>query len=268
MKFLRWIEARLSSQPRKRESLNDVHQLLQEAHDHLRMEEYDKARAPLLQAIGSRDDINEPETISYILTSLGATWLLTERYEDGVAFFSRYIDRYSEDSEAYSGRAEALWYTGRLQDAIRDYSRALELKPKNIMSLSGRGQVLGEAGEHGRAIEDLDLALRALETVSAPDASWAKWYEQIEAFVHNGRAFALAGLGKNGAAMDEFEVSIKLSPENAWVYHNRGQVCELAGDRENAIADYQKALSKKNPALTPKRKAHAQARIRELSNYF
>jgi tetratricopeptide (TPR) repeat protein len=231
------------------------------------VEEYDKARAPLLQAIGSRDDINEPETISYILTSLGATWLLTERYEDGVAFFSRYIDRYSEDSEAYSGRAEALWYTGRLQDAIRDYSRALELKPKDIMWLSGRGQVLGEAGEHGPAIEDLDLALQALETVSAPDASWVKWYEQIEAFVHNGRAFALAGLGKNGAAMDEFEVCIKLSPENAWVYHNRGQVCELAGDQENAIADYQKALSKKNPALTPKRKAHAQARIRELSDH-
>jgi Tfp pilus assembly protein PilF len=267
MKFLRWIGARLSPQPRKRESHNNVHQLLQEAHDHLRLGEYDKARTPFLQAIGSRDDINEPETISYILTSLGATWLLTERYEDGIAFFSRYIDRYSEDSEAYSGRAEALWYMGRLQDAIRDYSRALELKPNNIMSLSGRGQVLGEAGEHGRAIEDLDLALRAFETVSTPDASWAKWYEQIEAFVHNGRAFALAGVGKNGAAMDEFEVSIRLSPENAWVYHNRGQVCELAGDQENAIADYQKALSKKNPALTPKRKAHAQARIRELSNH-
>jgi tetratricopeptide (TPR) repeat protein len=74
-------------------------------------------------------------------------------------------------------------------------------------------------------------------------------------------------IGKNAAAMDESEASIRLSPENAWVYHNRGQVCELAGDRENAIADYRKALSKKNPALTPKCKAHAQARIRKLSNY-
>jgi hypothetical protein len=67
------------------------------------------------------------------------------------------------------------------------------------------------ADEHGRAIEDLDLALRALETVSAPDASWAKWYEQIEAFVHNGTAFALAGLGKNAAANDEFE-AIQVHP--------------------------------------------------------
>jgi len=232
----------------------------------MRLEEYDKARAPLLQVIESRDSINEPETISYILTSLGATWLLTERYEDGIAFFSRYIDRYSGDSEAYCGRAEALWYTGRLQDAIRDYSRALELKPSNVLALSGRGQVLAEAGQHGRAIEDLDLALRALKTVSTPDASWARWYEQIEAFVHNGRAFALAGLGENGAAMDEFEVSIKLSPENAWVYHNRGQVYERVGNREKASADYQKALTNKNPVLSPNRRAHAQARLRELSN--
>jgi tetratricopeptide (TPR) repeat protein len=266
MKFLRWIRARLSPQPRKAESLNNVPQLLQDAHAHMRLEEYDKARPPLLQAIGSRDSINEPETISYILTSLGATWLLTERYEDGIAFFSGYIDRYSEDSEAYCGRAEALWYTGRLQDAIRDYSRALELKPNNVLSLSGRGQVLAEAGEHGRAIEDLDLALRALKTTSMPDASWTKWYEQIEAFVHNGRAFALAGLGESGAAMDEFEVSIRLSPENAWVYHNRGQVYERVGNGENASADYQKALTKKNPPLSPNRKAHVQARVRELSS--
>jgi tetratricopeptide (TPR) repeat protein len=138
----------------------------------MRLEEGDKARAPLLRAIEFRGSISEPETISYILTSLGSTWLLTERCEDGIAFFSRYVERYSEDSEAYCGRADALWYAGRLQDAIRDYSRALELKPNSILSLSGRGQVLAEAGEHERALEDLDLALRALKTASTPDASW------------------------------------------------------------------------------------------------
>jgi tetratricopeptide (TPR) repeat protein len=162
--------------------------------------------------------------------------------------------------------ALALSGTRRFQDAVRDYSHALELKPSDILALSGRGQVLAEAGEHGRAIEDLDLALRALKTASTPDASWTTWYEQIEAFVHNGRAFALAGLGKSGPAMDEFEVSIRMSPENAWVYHNRGQVHDRAGNRDKASADYQKALTKKNPALSPDRKAHAQARICELSN--
>ena len=266
MKFLRWIAARLSPQGREAESRDGVYQLLQEAHAHMRLEEYDKARASLLRAIGFRDSINEAHTISYILMSLGSTWVLTEQYEDGMAFFSEYISRYPEDSAAYCGRAEALWYTGRLQEAIRDYSRALELKPSDILSLSGRGQVLAEVGENGRAVEDLNLALLALKTVSKPDSSWDKWYEQIEAFVHNGRALALAGLGESGPAMDEFEVSMRLSPENAWVYYNRAQVYDRAGNREKASEDYQKALTKKNPALTPNRKAHAQARVRELSN--
>jgi hypothetical protein len=49
--------------------------------------------------------------------------------------------------------------------------------------------------------------------------------------------------------MDEFEASIRLSPEKAWGYHNRGQVYELAGDQENLIADYQKTLSKEESGL-------------------
>jgi tetratricopeptide (TPR) repeat protein len=266
MKFLQWIAATLSPRARKAESHSKVYQLLQEAHAHMRLEEYDKARASFLQAIGSKDSINEPDTISYVLMSLASTWLLTEQYEDGIAFFSEYLSRYPDDSAAYCGRAEALWYTGRLQEAIRDYSQALELKPSDISSLSGRGQVLAEVGENGRAVEDLNLALLNLKTVSKPDSSWDKWYEQIEAFVHNGRAFALAGLGESGPAMDEFEVSIRLSPENARVYHNRAQVYDRAGSRQKASEDYQKALAKKSPALSPNRKAHAQARVRELSN--
>jgi tetratricopeptide (TPR) repeat protein len=266
MKFLQWIEAWWSPSRKKAEPHSAVYQLLQKAHAHMRLEEYDKARASLLQAIGFRDSINEPETIGYLLMSLASTWLLTEQYEDGIAFFSEYLSRYPEDSAAYCGRAEALWYTGQLQEAILDYSRALELKPSDILSLSGRGQVLAEVGENGKAVEDLNLALLTLKTVSVPDSSWDKWYEQIEAFVHNGRAFALAGLGESGLAMDEFEMSIRLSPENAWVYHNRAQVYDRAGSREKANEDYQKALTKKNPALSPNKKAHAQARARELSS--
>ena len=267
MKFLRWIWEKLSRRRRKAESLSNIYQVLQEAHGHMQLGEYDRARASLKQAIASRESINEPETISYILMSLASTWLLTEQYEDGIAFFSEYLSRHAEDSAAYCGRAEALWYAGRLQEAIRDYSRALELKPGDVLSLSGRGQVLAEAGENERAIEDLSLALLTLKALSMPDSSWAKWYEEIEAFVHNGRGFALAGLGESGPAMDEFDASIRLSPENAWVYHNRALVYDRVGSQQKAREDYQKALTMKKPSLSPNRKAHAQSRVRELSNH-
>jgi tetratricopeptide (TPR) repeat protein len=240
--------------------------LLQRAQAHLQFEEYDEARALLLQVTASRDSITDPNAIAYTLNALDTTWLLTERYEEGIAFFSEYISRHPEEPEAYSGRAASLWYSGRHRDAISDYSRALELKPNHILSLSGRGQVLGEAGEHAKAIEDLDSALKALKSTSAADASWAKWYEQIEAFVHNGRGFALAGLGDLAEAEKEFELSINLNPANAWVYHNRGQVYDRIGDWVKATAEYRMALMKRDPALSTVRKKHAEARLSELSS--
>jgi len=244
----------------------NLHGLLQEAHAHLQLEEYDKARAPLLQVLLARESIREPETIDYALMSLGSTWLLTEQYTDAIAFFSEYLSRHPEDSAAYRERASALWYAGRFEDAIGDYSHALESKPTDILALSGRGQVLAESGECGRAMVDLDLALSNLKNTSIPNDGWAEWYKQIEAFVHNGRGLALAGFGEKGPALDEFEVSINLSPENAWVFHNRAQVYDLAGDRRKASTDYQMALAMKKPALSPIRAKHARARVRELSN--
>jgi tetratricopeptide (TPR) repeat protein len=266
MKFLQWIGAKLSPQDKKVESAADVYQLLQKAQAHLELEEYDQARGPLLRAIEFRGRLNDAAAIDYILSALDATWSFTEKYENGIAFFSEYIGRYPKDSEAYVGRAGNLWYTGQLQEAIRDYSSALELKPNDIGSLSGRGQLLAEVGENGKAMEDLNLALLSLKTVSTADSAWVKWYEQIEAFVRNGRGFALAGLGEIGPAMDEFETSVNLSPENAWVYHNRAQVHDRAGSRKLAGSDYQKALTVQKPSLSPIRKKHAQARVRELSN--
>ena len=265
MRFPKIFTKKFSRPSAEADSTAIVYQLIHEAHGHLLSEQYDKARAPLLRAVELRDLLRDAAAIEYILASLDATWLFTERYQDAIAFFSDYISRYPKDSAAYGGRAAALWYTGRLQEAVRDYSHALELSSRDILSLSGRGQVLAELGEHGRAIEDLNLALQTLTTVSAPNSSWAKWYQEAEAFVRNGKGFALAGLGETAHAMNEFGTSIGLSPENAWVYHNRAQVHDRAGSSESAVADYEKALAKKGPALSPLRREHAQTRLRDLS---
>jgi Flp pilus assembly protein TadD len=115
-------------------------------------------------------------------------------------------------------------------------------------------------------MEDLNLALSEVSRAAALNPPWAAWYKTLEAFVRNGRGFALAALGENRSAMDEFGLSITLCPENAWVYHNRAQVYDRAGNREEACADYRTALGKKGPALSPIKKRHAQARVLELSD--
>jgi tetratricopeptide (TPR) repeat protein len=265
MKFLRWIGARLGVGGIN--SLDNMRQLVLDAQALLLVEEYEKARAILLKALEFRDRVNDSATIHSVLTSLEATWLFTEKYDEAIAFFSEYILRYPGDCAAYSARGAALWYSGRLPEALHEYGRALDLNPRDLLSLSGRGQVLAEIGESEKAMENLNLALSEASRGAASNPLWAAWYKTVEAYVHNGRGFALAALGENRSAMDEFGLSITLCPENAWVYHNRAQVYDRAGDREKARADYEVALGKKGPPLTPIKKRHAQARVFGLSDH-
>lgn len=264
-KALQWIGARWGVSGIH--SLNSMRRLVLDAQAPLLAEEYEKARIILLEALKFRGSVNDSATIHSLLTSLEATWLFTEKYDEAIAFFSAYILGYPEDSTAYPARGAALWYSGHMQEALHNYCHALELNPRDPVSLSGRGQVLAEVGESQKAIEDLNLALREIENAAVLRLPWAAWYKSLEAFVHNGRGFALATLGENGSAMAEFELSIDLCPDNAWVYHNRAQVHNRAGNREKAYADYQTALGKKSPALSPIRKRHAETRFLELTNH-
>jgi tetratricopeptide (TPR) repeat protein len=266
MKFLRWIGAQ--SGIGGVNSLNRMRQLVLEAHPHLRAEEYDKARAVFLEALKFRARVNDSATIHSLLTSLEATWPFTQKYDDAIAFFAEYVRVYSGDSAAYAARADALWYSGRLHETLDDYCRAVELNPGDPLSLSGRGQVLAEIGESERAMEDLHRALLELSSATTSSPEWAAWYKSLEAFVRNGRGFALAAFGDSGSAMDEFELSIALCPENAWVYHNRAQVYDRAGSKDKAFADYRTALEQNGPALTPIKKRYAQARVLELSDHL
>jgi tetratricopeptide (TPR) repeat protein len=177
-----------------------------------------------------------------------------EEYRELTTFFSNYIDRHPNCAEAFHLRGASHWYAGRLQEALADYNKSLELKPNDAAALSGRGQVLVELSDYRRALEDLDKALQFVEW-AITDVSQKT---HLEAFTRNGRAAALAGLTNFASALEEFEKSIKLCPENAWVYFNRAQAYHNRGDSARAVEDYKLALQKKQPKLTPLKRELAQ----------
>ena len=255
MDLLRWIRDKVAQDIRFHRPPKPWDLLVFNAHGYIKRQQYDQARVVLLKVLEFRDEMKDSATIDYVLTSLGGTWLFTEKYGEGIQFFSDYIDHYLEDAPAYRERASIQWYAGQLDEAIEDYSRALALKRRDILSLSGRGQVLAELGRAANAIDDLDHALEEIRTTPKSDAARIEWYKHLEAFVHNGRGAALAVLGEIASAMDAFERSISMSPENAWVYYNRAHVHDLAQNFGNAQADYQTALTKKRPPLNPIRKS-------------
>jgi len=216
---------------------------------------YVEARGLLLRAFQHESKIENPALLKWILMSLAETWLQTEEYQEWTTFFSDFISRNPNHALALKLRADSLWYGGRPQEAIADYARSLELKPNHAPALSGRGQVLMECGQFGRALEDLDNALNSIEAVEGADANWKA---RLEAYIRNGRAATYAGLGEFTRALEEFNKSISLCPENAWVYFNRAEAFRKQGDQVNAAENYRLSLAKKQPKLNSLKRAHAQ----------
>jgi tetratricopeptide (TPR) repeat protein len=219
------------------------------------------ARELLLKALEKRNEIGDVAVLNWLLELLAWTWTLTEQYRDETEFFSNYLKLYPNDVRAYTLRAGALWYSGELRQAIDAYSSALKLDPNELLAHMGRGQVLAECGEYSGAIDDLDFVHENLEQNAAADPSWKA---EIQAYSFNGRAVAHAGLGDFERAMAEFDRSISLCPENAWVYFNRAMVYEKKGDLAKAMSDYALSLQKNTPKLSLLKRKYAEVKVKTI----
>jgi tetratricopeptide (TPR) repeat protein len=260
MGLLKWMRLR-KSDTKKDDFDASLPQLLRTVYSDLQLKNFAEARRLLLDALEHRDKIEDPVFVAYILSYLSWTWSSPSEYASAIRFFTDYIARYPNDAPAYHHRASTLWYSGQLAAAIDDYSLALKLSPTDILLLSARGQVLAECGECERALQDLDAALDYLRQNPYFGLSWAT---KARAYALNGRAAALSGLNRFDDSFKDFDRSIKLCPDNAWVYFNRAGARELKGDRDGAISDYRLALVKKDPPLCFYKKDKADARLREL----
>ncbi len=241
--------------------------LVNQAQTRLLAQDWEGARPPFLKLLSYRNRINDETWINYFLTGLEATWIFQDRYQEQINYFNDYIRRYPNDAMAYQVRGSAHWYAVQLPEALADFDQALAMphsqKTVDMASHSARGQVLVELGEHERALRDLDRAIEFAESLTDIDEAWRR---DIQAFARNGRAAALAGRGDFDAAGEEFQRSLDLHPDNAWVYFNRAKAFEAQGRPDLALNDYRLALEKRNPRLSISKTEHAQRRIHDLKH--
>src|SRR5260370_20947309 len=245
---------------------DDLDSLTEASRVHFQAGELDSARRLFLRSLNYRHATSYAAYAAFIdrtLHSLGFTWVWQDKYQEGIEYFSRYITEYSGDLGAYGARAVLFWYSGKLTEAIEDYTRVLNADSDDISSLLGRGQVLMESGNNEKALRDLDLALRCLDQHNAADVTWQ---QQFRAYALDGRAATLAAMGEFEKAFSDFEASIALCPNNAWVYYNRAKAHDLRRKNDTAIADYKMALEKTDPKLNLLKIEDAKKRLRELVN--
>lgn len=261
-----YLQTRLSSvtlfgwlfRNKKPEGDARVKVLIQSGFAALQAEQYESARAAFSEALQFRDRFKGTQVSDWLLIALHSAYLLDEKFEDEIIFFSDYIKRYPDDVLANCARGTAFWYMENWAPAVNDFSRMLEINPEDIVAFANRGQVLAEMGKFQAALDDLDRALQLIQSRGnlAGAGSHALGHE---AFIRRGRADALAGLGDTTSAMAELEKSLQLCPENAWAWYSRAMVYEKIGNRANVFADYHASLLKAGTKLTPARRERARA---------
>lgn len=156
-----------------------------------------------------------------------------------------------KDAGAYAGRAWAYENAGNRQAAIRDYRMSIRLGskdprvPQRLAALdSGPGTAPPGAGSpQDKAICDKPPSPR--EGIAACTRVLQRASEQgiDRAVTLNQRAWQYYLLGMAAAGLRDANAALRLHPNFAAAYDTRGHLHRIAGNRNAAIADFNRALA-------------------------
>jgi tetratricopeptide (TPR) repeat protein len=117
--------------------------------------------------------------------------------------------------------------------AILTAGVSLEALAEDVTLLRAReGAAALMRGQYDKAIASYDEALQAPEIA-----------DFIEASIYSDRGVAKWRLGQTKEAIEDFNKSIQLSPENGAVYNNRGNVLMDLGHPDEALKDFDRAIA-------------------------
>lgn len=146
-----------------------------------------------------------------------------QRNEDAVASFDRALALDSQSTDAWLGRAIALYGSRRHHEAMASFDRALVIDSPNAQALYGRGIVLASLRHFEEAVADYGRAIAI---------------EPNHADAYSNRGIALAQLQRHEEALDSYHRALAINPRHADALNNRGALLMTRGDFSGASRDY------------------------------
>ena len=197
-------------------------------------------------------DVPYPQPTDFRYKERGSRAYQRREYEAAVSYFDMAIGQYSDDPEAYYQRGVAKFHLGRHESAISDYSEAIDRNSDYVEAYYQRGLAKFHLGEHESAISDYSEAIdRNSDYVEA-------YYQRGLAKFHLGRHesaisdydevhlnpyYALKQyLERYESAIDDYNSVIRINPNYAEAYYQRGLAKHHLDDYESAINDYDEAI--------------------------
>jgi tetratricopeptide (TPR) repeat protein len=184
-------------------------------------------------------------------------------YDRAMADYDQAIKLKPDDALAYHNRGNVHTKKGDYELAVADFNQAIKLKLDYAGSYDDRGYTYVLKGDYDLALADADKALKL-------DPNFAGAYDT--------RGFAFAGKGDYDQAITNYDQALRLIEDKGkttkdlkksytvtydvpQIYYHRGLAYRKQGKKDQAIADFKKALE-----LTkePKMRQDTEKQLKEL----
>jgi len=193
----------------------------------------------------SYQEVQDAEVIQHMLE--GATWqdaydggiaaLAESRYEDAIDEFSKAICLKPRYAEAYAERGWAQYRLMEYEKAFTDCCDAIRIDPCVAKGYYGRALVRMVNKQCDECITDCNTAIRLQPEV--PDPHCLRGSARL---VQCRFAIDRTKSGLFAQAIMDFTEAIRLRPEYAEAYYNRGLAYGEQGDMKKAIPDFAEAM--------------------------
>ena len=177
-------------------------------------------------------------------------------YGAAIKDYDKFIQRNPKDETAYFDRGYAKYNLGKskadqgniaeaqadYQGAIEDYTEAIRLDPEYASVYNGRGWIKYLLGQFNHEQGDTEEAKKLFEAaVADSDKAIRLKQDNPSPASYHTRAVAKSALGAYREAIEDFNETILMKPDEARYYYERGLAKQAFGQHAAAKTDFQKA---------------------------
>ena len=196
-----------------------------------------------------------------LLANLGIVQHRQGKVEEAIDTFTLALERYPDQVEFLTARAEMLMQKGENNRAYLDVCRILDLEPKNVHALMAHAYLYFDRGEFKGACADYKKVLELEPENRTAKFGWAVAEQKAgnnekalalidemlegqdtEPWIVEARANVLCALERHEEAMADINRVIGRPESGPSAYVTRGDIWLAMKKKRKAKADYQKAL--------------------------
>ncbi len=182
-------------------------------------------------------------------------------YNGAILKYTKAIETDDTLSSAYANRGTTYYIIGNLELALNDLNKAISLNDDVYWYYRSRGNIHASKGNHEQELKDYNKAISLNPNDAKSYGDRATYYynrneysksmndaiKAVELNPYNpigyiSKAMLFDKMDKPDKALMNFNKAIELE-ENSTLYYIRGLFYYMRGDYENAMPDYDKAIS-------------------------